>query len=206
MNRKFAFNILTSLLLVLGLSFKAYAGTPTEQLKSSVDAILATLKNKSLDKQARRGKIREIVNDRFYFKAMSQQTLSRNWRRASKQQRHRFVELFAKLLENTYIGRIEAYTNEKVEYLREKQVTDKRYVVYTQIVAADKNIPINYKLALKNGKWLVYDVIIEEVSLISNYRNSYNEIIRKEGMEALLNKMAQKVGENENNSRNKNTS
>lgn len=203
MDRKFYLNVLVVAFLMLGITLKAHADSPTDQLRNSVDAILATLKDKSMDKKHRRDKIREIVNDRFYFKAMSQQTLSRNWRKASKEQQDRFIELFSKLLENTYIGRIEAYTNEKVEYLREKQVNEKRAVVYTQILAQNKSIPINYKVAAKNGKWLVYDVIIEEVSLISNYRNSYDEIIRKDGMDGLLSQMEKKVTETENDSANK---
>jgi phospholipid transport system substrate-binding protein len=167
--------------------------TPTAQIKVTIDAILATLKNKDLGKDERRDKIRTLINDRFYFKAMSQRTLSRNWRKASKDQQQKFIELFSKLLENTYLGRIEAYTNEKVEYIREKQVNEKRAVIYTQIVTAKTNIPINYKVAKKGDQWLVYDVIIEEVSLISNYRTSYAEIIRKDGMNGLLAQMEEKV-------------
>ena len=95
------------------------------------------------------------------------------------------------------MGRIEAYTDEKVEYIREKMETDTRAMVYTQILAKSGNIPINYRVAKKGDQWLVYDVIIEEVSLISNYRSSYEEIIKKDGIEGLLSQMAQKVKDQE---------
>lgn len=171
------------------------ADSPTEQLKSTIDSIIATLKDKSLDSGARRSKIRDLINDRFYFRAMSQRALSRNWKKATPQQQKKFVELFSKLLENTYVGRLEAYTNEKVVYLRERNKNAKRAVVYTYIATGSADIPINYKLARKNDKWLIYDVVIEEVSLISNFRSSYAEIIKRDGMDGLLSKMEKKVTE-----------
>ena len=188
--------IIGFLLVFFSLSARAEP-TATEQVKSTVESILTVLKDKSADTEIRRDKIRELINNRFYFRAMSQRALSRNWKKASQEQQDKFVTLFSKLLENTYIGRIEAYTNEKVEYIREKNQSPKRSVVYTQIVTQSTDIPINYKLAKKNDKWLVYDVVIEEVSLISNYRTSYAEIIKKEGMDGLLKKMKEKLQKGE---------
>jgi phospholipid transport system substrate-binding protein len=167
--------------------------SPTEQIKVTVDGVLNVLRDKTLDLDTRRSKIRVFINERFYFRAMSQSALARNWRKASPEQQDKFVNLFSQLLENTYLGRIEAYTDERVEYLREKNKSPKRSVVYTQIVTKSGDIPINYKLARKDNKWMVYDVVIEEVSLISNYRSSYAEIIKKEGMDGLLTKMQEKV-------------
>ena len=189
--------ILSVVLAFFTLNAQAEA-TPTEQLKSSIEQILNILKDKSIENENRRNQIRTLINDRFYFRAMSQRALARNWKKASKEQQTKFVGLFSQLLENTYIGRIEAYTDERVEYLREKTRNPKRSVVYTQIVTKTADIPINYKLAKKNDQWLVYDVVIEEVSLISNYRSSYDEIIKKDGMDGLLSKMQEKVLEKNN--------
>ncbi len=190
---------LNSIMLALFLAFLAPASqaqaSATEQVKSTVESVLNVLRDKSLDTDLRRDKIRELIKGRFYFRAMSQSALSRYWRKANPQQQDRFVELFSRLLEATYLGRIEAYTDERVEYLREKQKNPKRVVVYTQIVTNSGDIPINYKLAKKDEQWMVYDVVIEEVSLISNYRSSYAEIIKKEGMEGLLSKMQQKLND-----------
>ncbi|HEC28335.1 MAG TPA: ABC transporter substrate-binding protein [Gammaproteobacteria bacterium] len=187
--------------LIFGIVFVFFSQTilaadsPMDQLKSTIDSVITTLKDKSLDSEARRSKIRVLINDRFYFRAMSQRTLSRYWKKATPQQQKQFVSLFSKLLENTYVGRLEAYTNEKVVYLRERNKNAKRAVVYTQIETGSTEIPINYKLARKNDKWLIYDVVIEEVSLISNFRSSYAEIIKKEGMDGLLSKMEKKLAE-----------
>lgn len=188
--------LLSILLVFYSLTTQAEVSA-TDQLKSSIEQILNVLKDKSLERESRRTQIRTLINDRFYFRAMSQRALARNWRKASPEQQDKFVRLFSKLLEKTYIGRIEAYTDERVEYLREKTRNPKRSVVYTQIVTKSADIPINYKLALKDNKWLVYDVVIEEVSLISNYRSSYDEIIKKDGIDGLLAKMEQKVQEND---------
>jgi phospholipid transport system substrate-binding protein len=188
-------------LLAIWLFFiagSAHAATgPMAQVQDTIDHVVALLRDKNLQTQDRRDQIRKLINERFYFKAMSQRTLSRNWRKATPEQQDRFTDLFAKLLEKTYMGRIEAYTDEKVEYIREKMETDTRAMVYTQILAKSGNIPINYRVAKKGDQWLVYDVIIEEVSLISNYRSSYEEIIKKDGIEGLLSQMAQKVKDQE---------
>ena len=184
---------ITILTLTLASHVAADETSPISQIKLTVDNVLSLLKDKSLEANDRREQIRSLLNDRFYFRAMSQRTLARNWKKASAEQQKTFVSLFSDLLENTYIGRIEAYTDERIEYLREKNKNSKRSVVYTQIVTKSADIPINYKLAKKGDQWLIYDVVIEEVSLISNYRSSYAKIIRKDGMDSLLNKMKEKL-------------
>ncbi len=125
---------------------------------------------------------------------MSQRTLATNWKKASKEQKKEFVQLFSQLIENTYIGRVEAYTDEKVDYPGEK-VKGKKAVVETLILTKSADIPVNYKVYRKKGEWWVYDVIIEGISLISNYRSSYQEIVKKEGVDGLLAKMKVKVKE-----------
>ncbi len=170
------------------------AGNATDSVHMSVDAIIGILKDADLDKPAKREKLRVVISERFDFHAMSQRTLATNWRKASKEEQQRFVELFAELIQNTYIGRVEAYTNEEVKYPGEK-ITNDRAVVDTLIVTSNAEIPVTYKLYLKDGRWLVYDVNIEGVSLISNYRNSYQEIVKREGFAGLLAKMEEKVKE-----------
>ena len=131
-------------LLAIWLFFiagSAHAATgPMAQVQDTIDHVVALLRDKNLQTQDRRDQIRKLINERFYFKAMSQRTLSRNWRKATPEQQDRFTDLFAKLLEKTYMGRIEAYTDEKVEYIREKMETDTRAMVYTQILAKSGNI------------------------------------------------------------------
>jgi phospholipid transport system substrate-binding protein len=117
------------------------------------------------------------------------------WRRATPEQRQRFTDLFTKLLDQTYRSRIEAYSGEKVKYV-EQRVQDGRAEVDTLIVTdQNKEIPISYRLLDQGDKWLVYDVKIEGVSLVLNYRASYANIIQKDGLDGLLKQMAEKVEE-----------
>lgn len=172
--------------------------SPTDSIRGSVDNILTLLQNKELDQATRRKEMRKVINGRFDFRAMSQRTLATNWKKASREQQEEFVQLFSQLIENTYIGRVEAYTDEKVDYPGEK-VKGKKAVVETLILTANADIPINYKVyQKKNGEWWVYDVIIEGISLISNYRSSYQEIVKKEGVDGLIAKMKDKIRELEN--------
>ncbi len=167
---------------------------PKTQLKSTIDAILDALRNKTLATDERQKQITGLINDRFDFAKMSQQTLARNWKKASNEQKDKFIELFAKSLQSSYMGRLEAYTNETVEFTKEK-IKNKKAKINTLIVTKTIEIPINYKLHNKNNKWLIYDVVIEEVSLIRSYRSSYQNIVKKEGIEGLLTKMEKKLAE-----------
>jgi phospholipid transport system substrate-binding protein len=181
--------------LTLAFTVMSHAGsTPTDDVRTSVDAILEILKNEHLDKDDRRSQMSAVINKRFDFRAMSQRTLATNWKKTTDEEKQQFVALFSQLIENSYVGRIEAYTNEKVEYPGEK-VKGRKAVVETLIITSSADVPVNYKVYQKGDQWLVYDVIIEGVSLISNYRSSYKEIVKKEGFDGLLTKMQAKVDE-----------
>ena len=195
MVRKTLFLVFGSLIFLHGLAASATM-TPTDQVRGAVDAVLSTLKLENLDRGAKREKIRSSLQQIFYYRAMSQRTLATNWRKASPAEKASFVKLFSTLLENTYMGKIEAYTDERVEYVGEK-IKGKKAIVDTLIVTGSVNIPISYKTVLKDEKWLIYDVVVEEVSLISNYRSSYKAIVKKEGMDGLLSKMEQKIKQQE---------
>jgi len=189
--------LLKFLMMAVALSFTPLAlaaSSPTEDVRTSVDAILVILQNGELDVQQKRADISKIINKRFDFRAMSQRTLATNWNKTSDEEKKQFTALFSQLIESSYVGKIEAYTNEKVEYPGEK-VKGKKAIVETLILTSSADIPVNYKLYQKGDQWLVYDVIIEGVSLISNYRSSYQEIMKDEGFDGLLNKMQAKIDE-----------
>ena len=189
------FLILAAGIALTVANIAAADASPTDAVRGSVNSILTLLQNKELDQTTRRKEMRKVISERFDFRAMSQRTLATNWKKASKEQQQEFVQLFAQLIENTYIGRIEAYTDEKVDFPGEK-VKKKKAVVETLILTATADIPINYKVYQKtNGEWWVYDVIIEGISLISNYRSSYQEIVKKEGFDGLIAKMKSKIKE-----------
>jgi phospholipid transport system substrate-binding protein len=183
---------------MLALAIQASAGqSPMQSVQTAVDAILGILTNETLDKEEKRSKMRAIINKRFDFRAMSQRTLATNWKKASKDEQQQFVGLFAQLIQNSYIGKVEAYTSETVEYPAEK-IKGKRAVVDTLIITSSTEIPVNYKVYLKNDEWRVYDIIIEGVSLISSYRSTYQEIVKKDGFPGLFVKMEEKLKELEN--------
>ena len=189
--------LLKFLMMAVALSFTSAslaASSPTDDVRTSVNAILVILQNGELDVQQKRADISKIITKRFDFRAMSQRTLATNWKKTSDEEKKQFTALFSQLIESSYVGKIEAYTNEKVEYPGEK-VKGKKAVVETLILTSSADIPVNYKLYQKGDQWLVYDVIIEGISLISNYRSSYQEIMKDEGFDGLLNRMQAKIDE-----------
>jgi phospholipid transport system substrate-binding protein len=167
---------------------------PTDDVRTSVEAVIALLKDDQLDRDTRRDRMREVIDKRFDFRAMSQRTLATNWKKATDAEQQRFTELFSELIQNSYVSKIESYTNETVEYPGEK-LKGRKAVVDTLIITSSAEIPVNYRVYLKDGSWLVYDVIIEGVSLISNYRSSYQEIVKRDGFDGLLAQMEEKIRE-----------
>ena len=184
---------LTRFFLLLCLSVSAIAAvSPTTMVKKGIDDVLLVLNDKTLDQSQRRlalqKAIKKVIQQRFEFRSISKSVLSTNWRKATGYEQDRFVDFFTQTLENTYFSAIESYTGEEIKYVGEK-IKDDRAVVDTVIVSKKGNIPVNYKLKLINDEWFVYDVIIENVSLVNNYRNIYTTIIKSSGMNGLLFKL-----------------
>jgi len=179
----------TILAIGLSLAFAPVASSAEssaiDAVRTSVDGILDILKKDNMDKAAKRSAMEVIIDERFDFRAMSQRTLATNWKKASDAEKQEFTDLFSQLIQSSYVGKLEAYTNETVEYVTEK-VKGRKALVETMIKTASADIPLNYKMYSKDGNWLVYDVIIEGVSLISNYRSSYQTIVKKEGFDGLM--------------------
>jgi phospholipid transport system substrate-binding protein len=182
-------------LLCLALAAQALAAPPPkERVQETVDAVLEVLRDETRDVETKKRDIRVLVRQRFDFRAMAQSTLAQNWRSASEAEQDRFVSLYSRLLEDTYLVMVEEYTNETVEYRNEILRNEKNAQVDTAILAADKEIPVVYRTRLKDGDWYIYDVIIEGVSLISNYRSTYQQLVRREGMDGLLARLEEKTG------------
>lgn len=185
--------VAAAVLVGLSAGVRAAAG-PLDEIRTTVDAIMEVLKDENIPSEERKDRIGSMVKARFDFRTMAQGILAVNWKKASDKERDRFIELFSELLEVTYRERIDAYNNERVEYL-EEQVRGNRAVVDTKVVTTDVEIPVQYKLLNRGGTWMAYDVVIEGVSLVRNYRDSYKDIVSREGMDGLLAKMEQKIEE-----------
>ncbi len=188
------------LIAVILLASTAVAATPgpLDQARATVDAVMAILQETHLEKQERRERLSATIRARFDFTEMSQRILALNWKNASDLQRERFVGLFSDLLERNYIGRIESYSDEKIDFVKER-VQGNRAAVDTLIVTKSVEIPISYRMVQKGPEWMVYDVVIESVSFVNNYRSSYGEILKKDGFEGLLARMTEKLAELEQN-------
>lgn len=184
------FLLVCGFLLVAGVAL-ATPG-PLEQARTTVDAVMAILRESNLEKEARREKLSTTIRARFDFTEMSQRILATNWKSASEAQRDSFIRIFSDLLERNYIGRIESYTNEKIDFLKER-VQGNRAAVDTVIVTKSAEIPISYRMVQQGSEWMVYDVVVESVSFVNNYRNSYGEILKKEGFDGLLARMTEKL-------------
>jgi phospholipid transport system substrate-binding protein len=183
---------LVAALLLLAASFVNAAATPTDRVRNTVDRILAVIGDTSLDWQQRHERISEIVDSAFDFRSMSQSVLATNWKTASPAEREQFVEFFSDYLENTYMEKIDGHSNAQVEYLDERIKGD-RAVVDTVVVEAGKRIPVGYRLHLDQDVWYAYDVVIEGVSLVSNYRDVYVGVIQRQGLNGLLNQLEEKI-------------
>ena len=190
-------------LLAVGLAVTAaspaVAGAPTEQLRGAVDRVLKTLEDPSLKGGGkindRRAAVRKIANEIFDFGEIAKRSLARHWQPLSEAQRSEFVGLFADLLERSYISKIETYGGEKIQYTAEK-VDGDFATVSTRIVTKNgTEVPIDYRMTKRADRWLVYDVSIEGVSLVSSYRTQFNKIIQTSSYNDLVAKLRTKQDE-----------
>lgn len=183
---------LLAALLIAAAGTTHAAATPTDRVRGTVDRILAVIGDTELDWQERHQKISMIVDSTFDFRSMSQSVLATNWKTASPAEREKFVEFFSDYLENTYMEKIDGHGDARVEYLDE-QIRGSRAVVDTIVVENGKRIPVSYRLHLNEEAWYAYDVVIEGVSLVSNYRDVYVGVIQRQGLNGLLNQLEQKI-------------
>jgi phospholipid transport system substrate-binding protein len=170
----------------------AQFSTPKARVKDSIDRVIAVLKDESLDRDTKWQRIAAVINEGFDFRSMSQSVLATHWQRATDEERRRFTEFFSQYIEETYRAKIEAYTDEQILYKNES-IRGDRAVVETLIVTGSNKIPVNFKLKNNDGEWFAYDVIIEGVSLVANYRSTFAAIVKNEGMSGLLSNIQRRI-------------
>jgi phospholipid transport system substrate-binding protein len=190
-----ALGLVLSVVMVL----PAAAGAPSDQLKAQIDRVLKTLDDPDLKKDGRakdrRGAVRRIANEIFDFGETARRSLGRHWQPRTPAERGEFVQLFSDLLERSYISRVELYGGEKIQYLGDSIEGDQAKVQTRLLTKGGSEIPIEYRMHRKGDRWLVYDVIIEGVSLIANYRSQFNKIIQTSSYQELVRKMKTKQEE-----------
>ena len=183
-----------TLQLLLGAA-GAWAGPPTDIAKQVIERALNALNDPSSQGEARRQKVKRIVDPYFDYQEMAKRSLGPTWGKISAGQRQEFVALFSQLLEASYSDKIEKYAQRvKIDYTGE--ILEGEYAeVRTVVVKANDRIPLNYRLINEGGTWKVYDVIIEGVSLVSNYRSQFSKIIHESGYAELVKRLKTKVSE-----------
>jgi phospholipid transport system substrate-binding protein len=190
--------MLPALLVAVLMTSAAYASV-TEEVKKTVDDVIRIVADKELRKphneQKRRAALKRSISNIFDYQEMAKRSLGKHWAQRTPTERKQFVDLFATLLENSYGSKIESYNNEKVVYIKETVDGEYAEVKSKVVTAKHDEYTLDYKLLQQNNKWVVYDVVIEGVSLVSNYRTQFNKIISANGYNELVKKLQTKSNE-----------
>jgi phospholipid transport system substrate-binding protein len=186
------------LILSLMLPLDARSAVPLDMVKSHINKVLEVLRDPALEgnsgRKVKKEKIQTISEEMFDFTELSKRSLGQNWEKLNPDQQKEFIKLYQSLLEETYAEKITGYTNEKVVFKKEVNLSENTAEVQTTILTKTSEVPIFYRLIEKNGSWRVYDVVIEGVSLVSNYRTQFREILASKTPEALLEILRKKIG------------
>ncbi len=191
-----------SLLLLMLLFFippLAYSAAPSDTVKGNLNKALEVLGDPALKgergKQLKTEKIRSIAEQVFDFTELSKRSLGQNWNKLNADQQEEFIRIFKSLLETTYVDKMMSYKDEKVLFKDEIRLSERTAEVRTTILRNGSETPIHYRLIEKNGSWKVYDVVIEGISLVNNYRTQFRDILANKTSEALLDILRKKVAD-----------
>lgn len=188
------------LLSVVLCAAPAPASEITDRVQLNIDEAMEVLNDPSFtgpeNTEKRRARLRDIINNVFDFEEMSKRSLARHWRKRTEAEREEFVGLFINMLEMSYITKIETYSDARILYVGEKRNKKKAMVKTMVITRQDTETPINYRLLTNNeDEWVIYDVVIEGVSLVNNYRTQFSKIIQSSSYEELIKKLEKKVAD-----------
>jgi phospholipid transport system substrate-binding protein len=187
--------LLISLILVaLCASVPSAYASPKAEMSKTIDDIITIASAHPGDegKAIRRQKLRELINPKFNFAEMSKRSLGANWNELSPSEQAEFTTVFSELLARTYLSKIETVKPGMVK-VESEQVESLRAIVKTVVISKGDTFPIDYKLMNSNNSWQVYDVVIENIGLVANYRNEFSGIIRKEKFSGLIERLKKKI-------------
>ncbi len=184
--------------LAVGLLFIGNPGAatgveaPTTAVRSTLDAVIHILEDKRLKApdqlKHRRRLLENVIGERFDYEEMSKRTLAAHWKPLNQAERQEFVQLFKAFLSDRYAARIEGYSGEKISYLSER-LSNGYAEVRTRMVSAKLDVPMDYRLIARDGQWYAYDVIVDGVSLVMNYRSQFTHIIADSSFQELLRRL-----------------
>lgn len=185
-----------SLLSLMLAVAPVHAGPPTDAMKVTIDEVLRILREKELKQPAkadeRRQQLEKVVGSRFDYHEMSRRALGAPWNQLSDHERQEFVSLFQTLLTNSYADKVEAYSGEGVQYLNERLENNGYAEVRTKVLSGKTEIPLDYRLVNKSDDWRVYDVVVDGVSLVNNYRGQFTKILRASSYSDLVEQLRKK--------------
>jgi phospholipid transport system substrate-binding protein len=194
--------IAAAAVLVLLLSFVpgiALAESPTEQVRGAIDRVIRILNRPDLQsrekREARRELLRAEIRPVFDFREMAKRSLGVHWRGRTPEERERFVALFTELLENSYLGKIESYKGEKIRYVKERLDPPYAEVSTVIVTSREQEIPLDYRLLREGDRWRIYDVVIEGISLVNNYRSQFGSILQRSSFDELVGKLRSSLRE-----------
>lgn len=183
-------------LALIGSAQPAQGATPREEIQSAVEKVLAILKDPNLKPENKRAEriaqLRQVIFPKFDFTEMARRSLGADWQRRSPDQQKEFVKLFTDLIESSYVTNLDSYNGEKVSFTGEKQ--DGEYAQVDTKITSNKgeDSTVSYKLHQSDGRWKIYDVVIENISIVNNYRSQFNRVIARSSFDDLLRQMREK--------------
>jgi phospholipid transport system substrate-binding protein len=197
MKRKYIRLSVILLAMILLLPLEVFASIAKDTVEAQINKMLARMQEssfKALSRDAKIDEIEKIIAEVFDFEELSRRTLGRDWKKFTPEQQKEFIGLFQQVLQNVYADRILAYTSEKIEFGKETELKKGRVEVESYIITTDnKKVPLFYRVTDKSGEWKVYDVVIEGISMVKNYRGQFREILKTKKPEDLLQTLREKV-------------
>ncbi len=194
--------ILSIMPVILSFVLSVTAGAQTSvtaQVKNVVDQVVEIITNKELKKpqneNKRERKLKSVIGTIFDYDEMARLSLGRNWKGRTQAEQKEFVQLFQDVLWRAYARKVESYNNERIVYLNESNDGKYAEVKSKVITSKEEEFSLNYRLKNNNGKWVIYDVVIEGVSLVANYRSQFDKIVREQGYDELIRKLRVRSGE-----------
>ena len=194
---------LVALLLVFILSSSAYAASPARGvLEEGLTHVLDLIKSPDYSNAGKRGmqkeKIKAVVKKYFDFEEFSSRTVGARWKQFSDEEKKQFSEAFSDLLIYTYINKIDGYNGEQIQYGTERGNNDRVEIMTNVLMRDGKNVPVAYRMLPKNNTWMVYDVLIENISLVKNYRSQFQDILKSSNVSQLIDRIRVKADEARN--------
>lgn len=185
-----------AVIVLVGGGTAVGAGAATEAVRSTINEVIRTLEDKELKKpgrsEERRRQLEKVIGNRFSYDEMAKRSLGAHWNKLTDQERREFVDLFQRLLSNSYADKIEGYSGEQVHYLAER-LEGKYAEVRTKVASGKAEIPLDYRMLSNSDDWRVYDVIVDGISLVNNYRGQFTKILRESSYADLLEKLREKA-------------